>query len=158
MRKAGIMLKKVDNSQLGYYATKSANWIAEKVTNVDVVMFVKELAVHPVMPLFATMSETDIWGYDAPVIATDLASAKTLLSASGPTEKLFYVWDLEWLRLPDYNHEELSKIYNNDDIKLIARSDRHYMLIKECWKEPEFVMPDFSPNALMGIVNHYGKS
>ena len=104
------------------------------------------------------MSETDIWGYDAPVIATDLASAKTLLSASGPTEKLFYVWDLEWLRLPDYNHEELSKIYNNDDIKLIARSDRHYMLIKECWKEPEFVMPDFSPNALMGIVNHYGKS
>ena len=41
MRKAGIMLKKVDNSQLGYYATKSANWIAEKATNVDVVMFVK---------------------------------------------------------------------------------------------------------------------
>ena len=112
MRKAGIMLKKVDNSQLGYYATKSANWIAEKMTNVDIVMFVKEHAVHPVMPLFATMAETDIWGYDAPVIATDLASAKTLLSASGPTEKFFYVWDLEWLRLPDYNHEELSKIYN----------------------------------------------
>ena len=153
MIKAGIMLNKVDNSQIGYYATKSLNYIAEKQVNVDIVMFVKEHAVHPVIPLFATMSETDIWGYDAPIIATDLSSAKTLINSSGPTKKYLYVWDLEWLRLPEYNHEELSKIYNNNNIELIARSDRHYMLIKECWKEPAFVMPDFSPNSLMGIIN-----
>ena len=157
MIKAGIMLIKVDNSQIGYYATKSLNYIAEKQVNVDIVMFVKEHAVHPVIPLFATMSETDIWGYDAPVIATDLASARTLLSSSGPTKKYFYVWDLEWLRLPEYNHEELSKIYNDENIELIARSDRHYMLIKECWKEPAYVMPDFTPNMLMGIIEN-GKS
>ena len=153
MRKAGIMLKKVDNSQLGYYATKSANWIAEKMTNVDIVMFVKEHAVHPVMPLFATMAETDIWGYDAPVIATDLASAKTLLSASGPTEKFFYVWDLEWLRDPE-NYHTLLAIYRHSDIKLIARSETHAKAIKNfCNREVVGIMDDFNLSDLEEIIN-----
>ena len=47
MIKAGIMLNKVDNSQIGYYATKSLNYIAEKQVNVDIVMFWESLKAGP---------------------------------------------------------------------------------------------------------------
>jgi len=154
MIKAGILVKKVDNSQLGYYVTKAINHIAENFVNTDVVVFAREHVVPPVMPLFSTMPETDIWGYDAPVIATDLETARVLIDSCGPTKKYFYVWDLEWLRLGEFSHKQLSDIYNNEEIELIARSNRHYMIIKECWKEPSFVMSDFNPSTLMEVIKN----
>ena len=154
MIKAGILLKKIDNSQLGYYVTKAVNKIAENVINTDIIVFAREHVVPPIMPLFSTMPEADIWGYDAPVIATDLETAMVLIDSCGPTKKYFYVWDLEWLRLGQFNHKQLSDIYNNEDIELIARTNRHYMIIKECWKEPSFVMPDFNPKTLMEVITN----
>ena len=52
MIKAGILLKKIDNSQLGYYVTKAVNQIAENAINTDIVVFAREHVVPPVMPLF----------------------------------------------------------------------------------------------------------
>ena len=45
MIKAGISLKKVDNSQLGYYVTKAINQIAENVINTDIIVFAREHVV-----------------------------------------------------------------------------------------------------------------
>ena len=152
--KAGILVNKIDGSQLGFSITNCINHISENMVNVDIVVFTQEPSAPPLTPLFAVMPETEVWGFDAPVISTSLETASTLINATGPSKKYFYVWDLEWMRLDRYMHKELSKIYNNKKIELIARSKRHQLITGQCWRYPSHIMNDFNHKDLMRIINN----
>ena len=104
---------------------------------------------------FSTLQESEVWGFDAPVIATDLQTASTLINTTGPTKKYFYVWDLEWMRMGGFKHKTLSKIYNNESLELIARSKRHAKIIEQCWRKPSHVMNDFSSTELLEIIKKW---
>ena len=150
--KAGILVKRIDSSQLGFNITNTINHISNNMVNVDITVFAQEPSAPPMTPLFATMAETEAWGFDGPIISTSLETASTLINVTGPTKKYFYLWDLEWMRLEDFTHKKLSKIYNNENIELIARSKRHIDIIGKCWKYPLHMMSDFNHKDLMRII------
>ena len=152
--KAGILVNRIDGSQLGFNITSCINHISENMINVDIIVFTKEPSIPPTTPLFAIMPDTEIWGFNSPVISTDLETTSSLINMVGPTKKYFYVWDLEWMRLESFMHKELSKIYNHEDIELISRSKRHQLITGECWRYPSHIMNDFSHKDLMRIINN----
>ena len=154
MIKAGILVDRLDGSQQGFCITTAINNISSQMINVDIIVFTQEFAAPPMSPLFATMPETDAWGFDGPIIATNLRSATTLINVVGPPKKYFYLWDLEWMRLENFTHNELSKIYNNDALDLIARSPKHNSLIQKCWKTPSFIMDDFNHKTLLKVIKN----
>lgn len=155
MIKAGILTSRIDKSQSGFQITKCINDISLNKVNVDIMVFVREFSAPPMVPLFSTLQESEVWGFDAPVIATDLQTASTLINTTGPTKKYFYVWDLEWMRINSFKHKTLSKIYNNKNLELIARSERHSKIIENCWRKPSHIMQDFSSDELLEIIKKW---
>ena len=152
--KAGILVDRIDGSQLSFNITACVNHISNNMVNTDIIIFTKEPSAPVLTPLFAIMPETEIWGFDAPVISTSLETASTLLQATGPTQKYFYVWDLEWMRLQDFMHSNLSAIYNNENIELIARSKRHRNIISKCWRSPSHIINDFDHKDLIRVIKN----
>ena len=150
--KAGILVNRIDASQMGFSITNSINHISENMINVDIIVFTREYSSPPITPLFASMPETEVWGFDGPVISTNLETASTLLNATGPPKKYFYIWDLEWMRMESFAHKDLSNIYNSEKIELIARSKRHQDIIGKCWKYPSHIMNDFNHKDLIRII------
>ena len=152
--KAGILVKRIDSSQLGFNITNSINYISNHLVNVDIIVFSQEPSSPPMTPLFAIMPETEVWGFDGPVISTNLETAATLINVTGPTKKYFYVWDLEWMRLENFTHKQLSKIYNDEAIELITRSKHHRDIIGKCWRYPSHIMDDFNHNDFIRIIKN----
>jgi hypothetical protein len=85
-------------------------------------------------------------------IATDLTTAQRLIRVTGPKKKYFYIWNLEWVNMPNINYDIMSSIYNHKDIELIARSESHSKLIEKMWRKPKFIMDDFDVDTLRKIL------
>src|SRR5687768_9197753 len=117
MSKLGVIVPDFGPTQLTYQLVRSA----EKVRNdIDVIGFFDRSASHSFPLPFASMQLNEAWGYDGLLVATDINTCLRLKSFPAASRKLFYVWDLDWLRLrpEDKNFDFLSSIYRNDDIAL----------------------------------------
>lgn len=120
-KKLGILVKNVESSDLTFAITQ----FVEKHQDVDVVIFYKNLG----RPYFdipcPQISIADLYGFYGSVVATDLDTARILINSIGPYQKIFYPWDLEWLRLKMFNYKQLNSVYNSSELVKVARSDDH---------------------------------
>lgn len=151
----GLAIESLGISHLAMVLTKELNEIGNLDKYVDAIVFYHRYDKLLKPPLFAMLQEEEMWGYDAPVVATNLNSAKTLLFCPKPTKKFFYVWDLEWM-YGLYNVDEMAKIYCNPDLHLIARSESHADIIGQCWKPPIDILEDFNNEELIRIIESKG--
>jgi len=76
---------------------------------------------------------SDCYGYDGPVIATNLVSAKKLIRFPSPKPKFFFCDDIEWIRFPQKQYESLEAVYRNQNLTLLARCNDHARLIESAW-------------------------
>jgi hypothetical protein len=152
MRKLGFIVDKIDSSQQGYFLVRTLNAISQSCPDIDVVAFVRQVSQGPMVHLFAQMPQSEVWGFDGTVIATNLIGAQVMANAKGPKRKLFYVWDLEWTRMSGFRYNDARECYDNDKIELIARSDHHAKAISSSWKEPLRVIKDFEKDHILELV------
>ncbi len=93
----------------------------------------------------------DVLYFRHPVIATDIKSAQLLMEAPLPTQKFFYVWNLDWLYL-----NKSFQYYNNiyQGIRLICRCEHHLKMLSHCWKlpSPPILIEDFNYERLCEII------
>jgi hypothetical protein len=100
------------------------------------------------------MHISEAWGQKGTTIATSLSTANQLLSFPGPSSKLFYVWDLEWLRGQHRYADNYIQIYCNPDLVLIARSTPHAQIIHNNFnREISHIVSDFDLEKLIGEIN-----
>lgn len=142
MNRAGILVECINLSQLGICLTTALNEIEQK-NILDVIVFNYRWERLPLVARFCMMQPFEAWGFDAPIMATNLKTAMLLLKCPLPTKKFFYVWDLEWLYQKSEQYKFYQSIYQNPDLELIARSESHANLITKCWKKPLFIMENF---------------
>ncbi len=129
-KKLGILVNNLGPSQLSFEILIRAN----KYSNdLDFVLFYQNLCRPCFNLTSAAMQINEIYSFPGPAIATDLSTANTLIAAPSPVRKYFYVWDLEWIRMPQKNYESLAHIYQNPELQLIARSGSHKKLLENCW-------------------------
>jgi hypothetical protein len=92
------------------------------------VLYYENLA-NPYRPIpYMNTNITETVHFKGRLIATTLFSASYILSNLNYTEKIFYIYELEWLKGRRDFLENL-KTYRNQDIKLYTRSEEYSKLI-----------------------------
>jgi hypothetical protein len=146
----GISVDVLSGSQLSYELVRGLNNISSDEHNIDVCLFYNRLDILPYVPAFAMFQDRELWGFKAPVIATSLTTAKTLLDCPCPTKKYFYIWNFEWTNKV-YDAARLAEIYMHKDIELIARSESHANTIEKLWKKPKHIIKAWNDEQIKNI-------
>lgn len=122
------------------------------VDEFDVTVFWVYLNKGCVNSLCSNHHISDGYYWDGPMIATCLETAHKLLNFPTCPFKMFFIEDLEWLRMPQKNYHELEQIYRNPSLTLLCRSDDHKKVIENAWNvKVEKVIHNydfFNPNFL----------
>ncbi len=152
--KIGVALDSLGPTQLNYFLIANTNRLMAERCDVDLIAFYMTLA-RPCLPMnFASMQLVEAYGFDGTIIATSLLTADKILKFPGPKRKLFYVWDLEWLRINDKSYSTLRSIYANQKLAIIARSQEHKRVLEECWNiNVAHVVDDFNIEAICQLKN-----
>jgi len=148
MHTVGILLKEIQTEQKLYSACLEANKLVKDDTNV--ILFYEKPGQLIYNTSFALMEMTYVYGYKADLlIATDLYTSKVLKNCYAAKQKIFYVWNLEWM-YQQYNFRELHECYFNNT--LAARSQDHYDIINKVWKQPNHIIEDFRHEDIKNIL------
>lgn len=115
----GIILKDLTSSQINYDIFTQLNKDHSKYNGL---VFLKNLTQSFIQPSFPIINYTKIFSSHLNekdiIIATDLDSAEALSNTKNRCKKIFYVWELEFLR--SQNFERNTHIYNS--LPIITRS------------------------------------
>ncbi len=133
MRKLAFIVDNLGPNELAHYLITSGNACLQANTDVDLVAFVHNFIPTCGEPRFAYMNVSEAYGYDGSLIATNLQTADKILNFPGPSRRLFYVWDLEWMRLPNRNYDMFASVYKNCRLELFCRSKQHQFFIRNAW-------------------------
>ena len=77
-----------------------------------------------------------------------------VLKSFSPERKIFYVWDLEWLRRHGKEFENTVKAFTDSEVTLIARSKEHALAIENyCNTKIKHIVEDFNIKKLIRIIN-----
>lgn len=112
-------------------------------------IFYNSLGKSLIYPQFTRLGMQHAWGYEGPMISTDIGTTQILNKCIRTTKKMFYVFDLEWLHIPNIQFSLLTNIYQNNNIELIARSQSHYDVLTRVWKKPIGILEDFNYEQLI---------
>lgn len=145
------MLDNLLASELNWRMTASANDRAAR--GLDTVLFTDGPSHAHLPPACAVMNAHDVWGYPHPVIATNLATASRLISAATPPVRIFYAWDLEWLRLTDPPYRLLREVYGNESLKIVCRTQEHADIMEKLWHRQVLVAAQPDIDTILTVVS-----
>ncbi len=150
--KIGICVPDFGFNQLNYYLVKNSNEQVE-INKISFIGFYENLSPTYMKTNFPLMQMYEIFNYDGVLISTDLNTTNKVINAFSPAKRIFYIWDLEWLRLPKKNFSYIKDVYRNKNIKLIARSQEHKKAIENSWnRKVEGVVENFNYEQLLTYI------
>lgn len=141
--RGGIVVDSLGTSQMAFELTSEINKIDQLSVYWDIIIFYHSYDRLLKSPHFAMLQEQELWGFNAPCIATNLSTADRLLNCPRPTKKFLYIWDLEWIT-NNFDVNQMASVYMNPDIELVARSKSHAKIITDCWREPVAIIEGFN--------------
>lgn len=145
----GIILQHLLPSQLNFLTIKYLNGLSSK-HGIDCSIFYEQCT-----PIFASLkfgiyNISEIAHAKGLIIATNLNQASYLTDLTNNTTKIFYVWDLEFLR-HSKNFLDNVKIYRNKSIRLITRNNDYAKILENyCNRPVDAVIDQFN---LVDIIN-----
>jgi hypothetical protein len=157
MNQIGFIINNLGQSQAAFCLIESANQFIEKSPLNSVTVFFEEPRRPCTQQLFPIMPAVEGWGFNAPLVAMSLSTAEKAIRFPTSCPKIFYVWDLEWLRGVTPNAHELMKVYRSSDVHLVARSVDHKLAIESCWNRPVVaVIEDFNVEGFVELSRALG--
>lgn len=151
--KINFLVNSLGQNQLAVSLIKSISAMDFK-TDMDLVVFTEHLGPHCLPPTFATMQISEAWGQEGAMIATSYSTAQYLLNFPGKPAKLYYVWDLEWLRGPNRVFAWYDYVYANPQLTLVARSQHHADILSNNFnREVKYIVPDCNVPKLIEVIN-----
>jgi hypothetical protein len=129
VRKIGFVLRDLGPSQLAYALIRELN----AASGCDPYVFWEEPRRPCVTPRFACMPVVDAWSFDGPLVATTLSTANKVRAIPAASPKLFYVWDLEWVRPQRKHWLQFQPVYGDPALTLVARDESHRDAIESAW-------------------------
>jgi hypothetical protein len=138
-------------SQKSFYLIKEFNKAINRKDMCVSVFFQKSTV--PVVPLmFSSKSVSFLSGFHHNAVCTTISEADMLLKSSNNANKYLYLWDLEWLYLPQ-NYNSICNVLLDDRLSIIARSESHAQLIENfCNKRTIGILDNWNLNELVRII------
>jgi hypothetical protein len=151
--KLGIVVNNLGPSQMNFDIIRQTNGFLSASALADVIVFYENLQ-RPCLPMsFACMQVAEAWGFDGALIATNLSTAEKVLRCPSSRKRLFYLWDLEWLRLQQKHYRSLQATYAHPDLTLITRNEDHKKVVENAWNvRVAATIDDFDIASLMKIA------
>lgn len=144
IRTFAVLLDQIHVSQQSYYIISNLNRMVEKHVDICPLIFYQTYGPYPITPKFSTMQEIEAWSFDGDLIATNLNSAKTAIECPRASRRFFYIWDLEWIYRKSLPFSMFAELYCHPSLDLIVRSQNHYDIVSQCWKQPKYIIEDFN--------------
>ncbi len=152
MKSLGVLIRSPGLGQPEISIVDSLNKMVTTYADVEPILFFRDYGPQPIRMNFALMHNLEAWSFDGNLISNDLETTKIMLACIRAPKKFFYVWDLEWVYKDNFSFREMSVIYNNDEVELIARSPSHAKIIENCWKKPTAIIEDFNYEQIKELV------
>ena len=125
-KQIGIIVDDLSASQLSYYLIKNINEFLEDSLDDFVVFF-----------------------------ENSISNTLSMLKSFSPERKIFYVWDLEWLRQHGKEFENTVKAFTDNNVTLVARSKEHALAIENyCNIKIKHIVEDFNIKKLIRIIDN----
>ncbi len=143
----GIILPDMGVSQLAYMAINQCN-ICANITDDSYFIFFEDMQKPCVKPTVACMNVSELHTFEGLLVSTSIETTLTALSCVTNSKKIFYVWDLEWIRNKNdflYN----MKAFRNEQVELMCRSEQHAKLVHNYSnRKPSLIFNNFNLLAL----------
>jgi len=152
VKKVGIAVNNLGMSQLSYNITVEINNLLLENHSLDIVLFYENISESCMYPMFARMNISEIWSFDGMLISTDLKTSELSLKCLTPRKKIFYCWELEFLK--DKNYIKNIEIYRNEELELITRSNHYAKALENYCNRKPYVVENFN---LRKIIDEYYK-
>lgn len=122
MNNIGIILPTLEITQLAFEVISNINDDILNGTKTNYTIFFQELSTKCLNPLCAVMSVAEIHTFHGKVISTSLDTTELMLKSPTSSERVFYVWDLEFIR-DKSNYLRSLFLYRNPQLKIVSRSE-----------------------------------
>ena len=132
-----FLVENIGATQLGYALTRELNYLQATQPAIDCIVFYNTLHKHAMMPNFAIMQMIEAWNQKGVTIATSITTASQLLTYPGPSLKIYYMWDLPWMRIIPKVYSVTHAVVTNPNLMLIARSEYHALAIQNAYNVPK---------------------
>tara|TARA_B100000287_G_scaffold407519_1_gene433021 strand:+ start:1350 stop:1832 length:483 start_codon:yes stop_codon:yes gene_type:complete len=150
----GFLVNDLTASHLAFSLIKNLN---EYETTSDIVLFFENVSSSIIKPNFPVMAMNEIWNFEGSLVSTDINTTLTLKRCFAPRKKVFYVWDLEWMRNgreKTTSFEEIIQAFSDETIELVARSQDHAKAIENLSnRKIKHIVENFNIEKLMRIGN-----
>lgn len=144
----GIIIPDMAASQLAYMAINQAN-IGARETNDSYFLFFENMAAPCVRPLVTCLNISELHTFNGVLISTSIDTTLYAINAITNTKKIFYVWDLEWIRPNKNNFLYNMQAFRNENVEITCRSERHAKLIGNyCNRKPSLIFNNLNLLAL----------
>jgi hypothetical protein len=151
-RNIGIILPSMEIGQLAYEVITQINSEILAGSECDYRIFFENVSIECVRPMFAVMNISEIWAYSGMLISTTLDNTLFSLKLATDVLRVFYIWDLEWLR-NEKNYLHNLSILRHPNLLLIVRSeDCAKELDRYCNRLPNFITPRLSFKDLADVI------
>lgn len=149
----GVIVNTLNNAQVSHTLVQGINDLVEQTYEYCPIVFFQHLNLPPFFLKCCQLQHQNAWGFKGPLISTSIETTQILVQCLLTPRKLFYVYDLEWLYLENLQYRQLLSIYDNPDIDLIARSERHFDILAKIWKKPLGVIHDFNSEEIKQLID-----
>lgn len=137
MNSVSVIVDKWECSQLCYLVAQWFNKIIA-TSNIDCVVFCKDLDRPFIQTDFSIMNISELYSFRGLAISTNIENTKQLINACLDADKVFYVWDLEFIR--NKNYIENLSIFRSSEIDIITRSEDYSKEIQNfCNRKPSVI-------------------
>jgi hypothetical protein len=154
MQKLNFLVENMGATQLSYTLTHQLNMLSGIDRNIDGIVFYNTLHKHAVVPNFAIMQMIEAWNQKGTTVATSLATASQLLSYPGPELKIYYVWDLPWMRINPKIYGVTQEIMTNPNLLLLTRSESYADAISIAYNvDRPIVVENLDLTKLLEVIN-----
>ena len=142
--KVGLILPSLDASQATFNSIHAGNALVMGNPLQQVFAFTETVTAPCLQPLFPVLNVSKTRSFDGVLISGDIRTTVMASNSLQARHRIFYVWDLEWLRRGKGDFVQNMLAFRHPSIKLIARSLSHKKMIERyCNKEVSAVIPWF---------------
>ena len=155
LNKISVLVPDTGSSQLSFYLINEINKLSRDKPEIDAIVYCENKHRNCIPTNFSVMPINDAWGNDGAIIATTISTAEKMLSFNS-NKKIFYVWDIEWIRNRQgysLEYEKYENVYNSKNISLVARSHSHRKIIENAFnRKVEHIVSDFNMQQMMEAI------
>lgn len=146
MQKIGLILNNFASSQLAYFGLTN-----EVPENFNLFGFYQNIANPIVEPKFPLYHCFELYNFDGYLISTDVSTTQQMLKTFSAKQKIFYIWDIEWLRYKN-RYEAYREVYCNPELTLVTRCDDYKRLIESLWRRECRVIENVNYNEFVNRI------